>query len=90
MITTLTIQNLKCGGCANTIITKLSNINGIDNVKVDNNNDTVTLNYTNESILNKSIDLLSQLGYPIAGEQNPLIKKAKSYVSCAVGRINNR
>jgi copper chaperone len=88
MNTTLAIQNLKCGGCANTIITRLNNIDGIDNVMVNNDTNTVSLNYIDESILNKAMDLLSKLGYPIEGEQNPLIKKAKSYVSCAVGRMN--
>lgn len=88
MNTTLAIQNLKCGGCANTIITRLSNIDGINNVQVDNDTDTVSFNYSDETIINKSIDLLSKLGYPVEGEQNPLTKKAKSFVSCAVGRMN--
>jgi copper chaperone CopZ len=88
MTTTLVIQNLKCGGCAHTIITKLSHIDGIDNVQVDNNSDTVSINYTDETKMNQAIDLLSKLGYPVEGEQNPLLRKAKSYVSCAVGRIN--
>jgi hypothetical protein len=38
--------------------------------------------------MNQATDLLSKLGYPVEGEQNPLLRKAKSYVSCAVGRIN--
>jgi copper chaperone CopZ len=88
MNTTLAIQNLKCGGCANTIITRLSSIDGLDNVKVDNEADTVSFDYTGEASLNESIELLSKLGYPVEGEKNPLSKKAKSYVSCAVGRIN--
>ena len=88
MTTTLAIQNLKCGGCANTIIIKLSHIDGIDNVQVDNNSDTVSINYSDETKMNQAKDLLSKLGYPVVGEQNPLLRKAKSYVSCAVGRIN--
>lgn len=88
MDTSLTIQNLKCGGCANTIITRLSNIDGIDTVTVNNETDSVSFNYNNENTLNKAVELLSKLGYPVEGEQNPLSKKAKSYVSCAVGRMN--
>lgn len=88
MNTTLAIQNLKCGGCANTIITRLNSIDGINNVVVNNDANTVSFNYTDESILNNAMELLSKLGYPVEGEQNPLIKKAKSYVSCAVGRMN--
>ena len=88
MDTSLTIQNLKCGGCANTIITRLSNIDGIDTVTVNNETDSVSFNYNNENTLNKAVELLSKLGYPVEGEQNPLSKKAKSYVSCAVGRMS--
>jgi len=88
MNNTLKIQNLKCGGCANTIITRLSNIDGIDTVTVNNETDSVSFNYNNENTLNKAVELLSKLGYPVEGEQNPLSKKAKSYVSCAVGRMS--
>ncbi len=88
MHTTLTIQNLKCGGCANTIITRLNTINGIDTVTVSNDTNSVSFNYSDENSLNTSIELISKLGYPVEGEQNPLSKKAKSYVSCAVGRMS--
>lgn len=88
MHTTLTIQNLKCGGCANTIITRLNTINGIDTVTVSNDTNSVSFNYSDENSLNTSIELLSKLGYPVEGEQNPLSKKAKSYMSCAVGRMS--
>jgi copper chaperone CopZ len=88
MNTTLEIQNLKCGGCANTITSKLSDLEDINNVVVDNETNSVSFNYTNKNVLDQAITLLSQLGYPIDGEQNPLLKKAKSYVSCAVGRMN--
>jgi len=88
MHTTLTIQNLKCGGCANTIITRLNTINGIDTVTVSNYTNSVSFNYSDENSLNTSIELLSKLGYPVEGEQNPLSKKAKSYVSCVVGRMS--
>ena len=88
MNNTLKIQNLKCGGCANTIITRISNIDGIDTVTVNNETDSVSFNYNNENTLNKAVELLSKLGYPVEGEQNPLSKKAKSYVSCAVGRMS--
>ena len=89
MKTTLEIQNLKCGGCANTITTRLSALENIENVLVNNDNDTVTFNYKGDDNLSEAINLLSKLGYPIVGESNPLTKKAKSFVSCAVGRMNN-
>lgn len=89
MNTTLEIQNLKCGGCANTITTRLSEINDINNLVVNNNENTVSFSYSNDSTLTEATQLLSKLGYPIVGEANPLGKKAKSFVSCAVGRMNS-
>ena len=35
MNTTILIQNLKCGGCANTITTKISTLENISNVIVN-------------------------------------------------------
>lgn len=88
MTTTLEIQNLKCGGCANTIITKLSELEYISNVNVNNDDYTVTFDYSNNEQLKTAKNLLTKLGYPEAGEKNALTTKAKSFVSCAVGRIN--
>lgn len=88
MKTSIEIQNLKCGGCANTIINKLNELNDISEIKVDNTNHTVTFNYVNEINLIEVKTLLAKLGYPIVGEKNALATKAKSFVSCAVGRMN--
>ena len=88
MNTTLEIQNLKCSGCANTIITKLSDLKGLNKVVVNNEANTVTFNYENEDTLLATKELLAKLGYPVVGEKNALATKAKSFVSCAVGRMN--
>ena len=37
----LEIQNLKCGGCANTIKIRIENLNNISKIEVNNENDTV-------------------------------------------------
>ena len=89
MKTTLEIQNLKCGGCASTIVTRMSSLDKITDVTVNNDNNTVSFSYEEDDNLKEATLLLSKLGYPIAGESNPLTKKAKSFVSCAVGRMNN-
>jgi len=88
MKTTLIIQNLKCGGCANTVITRLSELENISNIEVSNEENSVAFSYKNENDLEQAIGLLSKLGYPVVGEENTLGKKAKSFVSCAVGRLN--
>lgn len=87
MKSTIRIQNLKCGGCANTIITQLSKLDGISSVDVNNETNEVSLGYTSEAELDTIKKKLSDLGYPMEGEANSLPKKAKSFVSCAVGRI---
>ncbi len=85
---TLQIQNLKCGGCANTIITRLNELEDVNDITVDNDNHSVSFTYTAENTISTASELLSKLGYPIEGDANPLTKKAKSFVSCAVGRMN--
>ncbi|CAH8289239.1 copper chaperone CopZ [Mariniflexile fucanivorans] len=89
MNTTFEIQNLKCHGCANTITTKLSALKGIDEVVVNNENNTVSFNYEDEETISTAKDLLHNIGYPTVGEKNALTTKAKSFVSCAIGRMNN-
>jgi copper chaperone CopZ len=86
---TLKIQNLKCGGCANTITTRLGELNGISDVLVNNDAHSVSFNYIEAQDLESAQTLLSTLGYPVEGESNPVSKKAKSLVSCAIGRLNN-
>ena len=86
--TTIKIQNLKCHGCANTIITQLTKLEGILGVTVNNDTDEVTLNFESDSQLVTVNKKLSELGYPLVGENNSLPKKAKSFVSCAVGRMS--
>jgi copper chaperone CopZ len=82
------IQNLKCHGCANTIITQLSKLEGVSEVNVNNESDEVSFNYNSEAQFESAKKKLSDLGYPTVGEANSLPKKAKSFVSCAVGRMN--
>jgi len=84
---TIEIQNLKCGGCEATIQKKLSAEKGIQRVSVDVESSTVSLDYDTQATLEKVENTLTKLGYPIVGEQNSFARKAKSYVSCAVGRM---
>ena len=89
MKTELNIQNLKCGGCANTITTKLSKLNGINNVEVDVESSSVSFNYESDEELTLVKSKLNILGYPIVGEKNSVASKVKSYVSCATGKMSN-
>jgi len=85
---TVEIQNLKCSGCEATIINKLSRLNNIKEVLVDHEYGSVTFNLNTPEDLEVVKKTLSKLGYPLVGEHNKFPTKAKSYVSCAIGRIN--
>ncbi len=82
------IANLKCGGCATTIKKELFELDGVKEVKVDNDNDSVTVTYK-EGIREAITQRLRNLGYPEATEKNGLLLKLKSYSSCMIGKINN-
>lgn len=87
MKATLKIQNLKCHGCANTIISKLSGLENILDVEVNNDDNTVSFSYLSEIEFNNAKTLLLKIGYPVIGNENNIATKAISYVSCAIGRM---
>ena len=88
MKTILYIQNLKCSGCETTIIKKLSELSNISNVSIDILHTTVKFDYKTKSDVDLVKKELSKLGYPPFGEKNNMVKKAKSYVSCAIGKTH--
>ena len=81
------IENLKCGGCSATIKKGLLSIENVNEVVVDVENDTVSISSKNV-LIDLIKEKLSKLGYPEVGDKNTLVHKAKSFVSCAVGRID--
>lgn len=80
----LQVVNIKCGGCRNTVISGLEKA-GFSKVDVDIACQEVSF----DGDVEKAKILLSKMGYPEAGseEAKSMMKKAKSYVSCAVGKI---
>lgn len=89
MKTTVYIQNLKCGGCANTITKNLSTLDDVSDVFVGVEEASVTFDYTAEHSLALVKETLAKLGYPEDGEENSLGAKAKSMVSCAIGKMTS-
>ena len=87
MKTTLTIQNLKCEGCISTIAKKLSALHGNHDVKVNLDRSEVTFDYDGELNLLDAKETLKIIGYPEIGTENSWSTRAKSYVSCAVGKM---
>lgn len=80
------VDNLKCGGCANSIHHKLAQVAGIDKIAVDPDTNSVRISYTQDTAAEKALSLLAQMGYPEAGTSS-ILQKGKSYISCAIGRI---
>ena len=87
MKTSIIVQNLRCGGCANTITKALASLATIQDVSIDVSNAMVSFQYQdfNDSLEVKSI--LEGLGYPSVTAKNNLKSKATSFISCATGRI---
>jgi len=83
------IQNLKCGGCANTIIKNISQIESISNVEVNIDANAIIFDSVTGAGIEEVKIILKKIGYPESGEANSLGSKAKSYVSCAVGKMSS-
>lgn len=82
------IENLKCGGCSATIKKGLFAISGINEVNIDLEKSIVSI-LSDKDNLEEIKSKLSKLGYPEVGDKNTVLHKAKSFVSCAVGRIDS-
>lgn len=84
------VDNIKCGGCASTIRTKLEEAFAAA-VSVDIQAGVVTIDSAEESRA-QIVARLAQLGYPESGTAEGLGKataKARSFVSCAIGRMSS-
>ncbi|MDG1228088.1 MAG: heavy-metal-associated domain-containing protein [Polaribacter sp.] len=82
------IENLKCGGCASTIKKGILAIEGVSEIDIDIEKSIVSVTLENDNL--EEIKLkLSKLGYPEVGDKNTVLHKAKSFVSCAVGRMDS-
>lgn len=79
------VENIKCGGCMNSIKNALLQIPLVTDVQINQDTATVTVNGTAAREL--LIAKLNALGYPEKGH-NTTFKKAISFVSCAIGKMN--
>lgn len=86
---TIEIQNLKCGGCEKTTKNKLKLLEGVSNVTVNIENGTVSFTQESDEVFLNFKKTLTKLGYPLVADKNSLGKIAKSYISCAQGRMEN-
>lgn len=83
----LDIQNLKCEGCESTIYNQLLALPGVKNLALDIPKSQLSLIFDTPETLQEVKRRLSKIGYPVVGDKNNVLKKATSYVSCAIGKI---
>lgn len=81
------IENLKCHGCANTVRKNMLQIEGVNLADVSLDENYVKVSIASPNLEDTIVKRLAELGYPKKGESNTIIDKAKSYVSCAIGRM---
>ena len=86
----LELPNVKCGGCGNSIRRALADIDGITEVELDVA--TGALSFESDAATRAIVAArLLALGYPEQGSiegMAALAAGAKSFVSCAIGRIS--
>lgn len=77
------VVNIKCGGCEAGIMAALDKA-GLSDVKVDVDNQLVS--FVGDYEIAKQV--LTKKGYPEAGSKEAanFMKKAKSYISCMIGK----
>ena len=83
------VENIRCGGCANTICKQLKKIDGVDDVRVDIEKGRVSVD-AGDGIRGELVAALLACGYPEQGSAEGIkaaTAKAKSFVSCAIGKL---
>jgi copper chaperone len=83
------VENIKCGGCMNSIKTSILKIENVKEVNIDKETETVHVVGTSEVNREAIVKQLAKMGYPEKGNNN-FLHKAKSYVSCAVGNLTSK
>jgi copper chaperone CopZ len=83
----LFVENIKCGGCMTSIKKGILELKGVSQVEIAIEDEKITIegDHLNRSVITKKLD---GMGYPEKGN-NTLFKEAKSYVSCAIGKMGS-
>lgn len=86
----ITVENIKCGGCAGTITKKLNIEFNTDSTKVNVEQGMIDIN-VEDIKRNEVTKILLNLGYPETDSIHgfgSVKAKAKSFVSCAIGKMD--
>lgn len=86
----LEVENIKCGGCESSITKGLLSLEGVlEVIKIDRDAQSVELSISDDCETEPISNKLKSMGYPPKGD-NDWITNAKSYVSCAIGRMSEK
>ena len=87
---TIAVENIKCGGCANSIRSKLLDQGLAQSVEVDIEEGQVIIE-GNPEWRAQVAAAMAKMGYPEVGSVDGMkaaATRAKSFVSCAIGRFD--
>ena len=90
MTYTIAVENIKCRGCANSIRSKLLDEGLAQSVEVDVEQGQVQIE-GNPEWRGQVAAAMAKMGYPEVGSVDGMkaaAAKAKSFVSCAIGRVD--
>ncbi len=85
------VENIKCGGCAGTIQKNLQADDRVSSIEIDIEKGIVKI-VTEHDARQDFADALLKMGYPESGTAEGITAakaKAKSFVSCAIGKVDN-
>ena len=91
MSLSIQVENIKCGGCANSIKKDLMDEAGVSTVAIDVENDMVSIDGENLDRDAIAAHLL-KMGDPESGSVEGMkaaAAKAKSFISCAIGKVSS-
>lgn len=83
------VENVKCGGCSNTIGIELRKLEGVEDVNIDIERGRISID-ARDDMREQLVAALRECGYPEVGSTDgfdAMAAKAKSFVSCAIGRL---
>lgn len=86
----ITVENIKCSGCAGSITKKLSSTFNTENINVNIEKGVITIDLDN-SRREELAKVLLDIGYPEIDSVHGFDSakaKAKSFVSCAIGKMD--
>jgi copper chaperone CopZ len=90
MIKIFQVENVKCGACAATLKNKLGPEFGEIEVNLDTHPREITVEIEEDQV-DALQEALRSLGYPLSTDEVGFVEnttaKVKSFVSCAVGKI---